>query len=329
MEASKCPKCGDEPRFIEQMEKWYCYGCNSYLEEGSPEHSDVQPEVNSEDVGPAKPGRASAVVLEPESVRHESQSLSCPRCGAELEEIRDGKMFCYICEEYADEIRAPATSTNEPQSLLDSAVASLCSQGAQAQPESSTAAAPSVAPEVAKAPEPRERTCGTCGQPLKWIEKYQRHYCYGCRKYAPKEQGPKPEAKGAPGSAPASQRCPECGSELKFIEKYNEHYCYTCRKYPLHKMSGKGAPATTPAAPSQVLACAKCGEPLKYIERYQRHYCFKCREYAPKESGGAAQSQKSCPACGHEMKFIKEYNEWYCYTCKRYSLRPTKPLLLV
>lgn len=326
MEASKCPKCGDEPHYIEQMEKWYCYGCNSYLEEGSPEHTEVQPEAKTAEVGPAKPNPSP---VEPEPLDHGDRVVTCPRCGAELEEIKDGKMFCYICEEYADEVGAPATSTNEPQSLLDSAVASLCSQSAQAQPEPSAVAAPSATPETAKAPEPREMTCSACGQPLKWIERYQRHYCYGCRKYAPKEQGQKPKAEVAPSPAPLSRRCPDCGGELKFIEKYNEHYCYTCRKYPFHKKSERGKPETTPAVPSQGPACAKCGEPLKYIERYQRHYCFKCRAYAPKEVGGPAQGQKNCPACGHEMRFIKEYNEWYCYTCKRYPLRPTKPLLLV
>jgi len=31
------------------------------------------------------------------------------------------------------------------------------------------------------------RLCANCGKPLEYIPEYQRHYCYGCGEYAPKE----------------------------------------------------------------------------------------------------------------------------------------------
>jgi hypothetical protein len=57
---------------------------------------------------------------------------------------------------------------------------------------------------------------------LRYIEKYQRHYCDACKCYAPKA-----------GASSANRACPVCKSELKFIAQYNEWYCYKCKKYPL------------------------------------------------------------------------------------------------
>ena len=174
------------------------------------------------------------------------------------------------------------------------------------------------------------RMCPNCGQPLKWIEKYQRDYCYSCKKYAPvrKKAAPKPEPAPevkAPAPEPEStdKVCPECSGSMKFIEKYKEWYCHSCRKYPLHKPKPK-KPAEAPNGDPK---CPKCSGPLRYIEKYERHYCNACREYAPK--GVGAKSVKTCPACHSELKFIKQYNEWYCYKCKKYPLRPSKPVLLI
>jgi len=236
MEASKCPKCGEEPDFLEHMEKWYCYECNSYVD---------QEEIEAE-------------------------------------------------EEIVEE-----------------------TEEASPEPEDEKPEAPKEMVEV--------RMCANCGQPLKWIEKYQRHYCYSCKKYAPldKPEEPKaPVAAEAPKKESTGKCCPQCSGEMKFVQKYNEWYCYTCKKYPLHK-----AKPEAPKKEAAAACCPKCKGKLRYIEKYQRHYCDACKAYAPKN--GAAPAKKVCPTCKSELKYIQQYNEWYCYNCKKYPLRPGKPVLLL
>jgi len=333
MESSKCPKCGDKPHFVEHIEKWYCYGCNSYIEEEEQSAAHGSPAPAEGHADPAPESHAGAIAAELEALEREDDVSLCPKCGAELEEVKDGKRFCYICETYPDEAapepKPVAAHPNDAQSLLDKVIEVTPTEASAPRgPE----AAPPV-PEPAQAPEPpkvpaREvKMCGTCGQPLKWIDKYQRHYCYGCRKYAPKE------SMSAPSPAPArpdqgQKRCPDCGGELRFVEKYGEHYCYACKRYPFHKRPEASSPGQAPEPKPQAPKCPRCGDQLRFIDRYQRHYCFRCKEYAPKGTGMAAQDAKTCPDCGEHMKFIQEYNEWYCYRCKKYSLRPSKPVLL-
>ncbi|UCE90938.1 MAG: hypothetical protein JSV90_05795 [Methanobacteriota archaeon] len=262
MEASKCPKCGEEPNFLEHMEKWYCYECNSYVDESELE---VVDEAEEEAETPVE---AEAEAVEP---------------------------------------TAETDATEEEEEV-----------------------APSPVEEAKAAVE--VRMCPSCGQPLKWIEKYKRDYCYSCKKYAPlrkkvaQKPEPKPEVKPAPEPKPveeAGKSCPECSGEMKYIEKYKEWYCHSCRKYPLHKPKPKAPAERATGKPK----CPKCDGALRYIEKYQRHYCNACKEYAPK--GVTAAQVKTCPACKSELKYIKQYNEWYCYKCKKYPLRPSKPVLLI
>jgi ribosomal protein S27AE/uncharacterized protein YbaR (Trm112 family) len=275
MEASKCPKCGEEPNFLEHLEKWYCYECNSYVDE-----SEIEVEEEAEEQAEDQ--------VEEETVEVAEETI----------------------EEEAAEV-VPETTVEEP---VEEEVA---------------------APAPVEEPKPavEVRMCPHCGQPLKWIEKYQRDYCYSCKKYAPVRKNaepksepkpePKPEPKSAEKKAESAKVCPECSGEMKYIEKYKEWYCHACRKYPLHKPKPK-APAETPNGEPE---CPKCGGALRHIEKYQRHYCNACKEYAPKSV--TASAVKTCPACKSELKYIKQYNEWYCYKCKKYPLRPSKPVLLI
>ena len=328
MEAAKCPKCGEEPAFIEHIEKWYCYGCNSYIDEGENKH-ECSAEAVHED-------HTAAIADELKSLELEETKLECRNCGAELEDLKDGRLYCFMCESYQDEVVAEKKEEpkpNEAQTLLDAVVVpatdkapDLVQPAVEIKPE-----VVPVAPEPAKEPEPKLaeiRMCPSCGQPLKFIEKYHRHYCYGCRKYAPKDEVPKPPTSAVKEES-ITKKCPDCSGELKFVEKYNEHYCYSCKKYPLR--SQKKAEPSKPASKPKVLTCPKCGDPVKWVEKYSRHYCQKCKEYAPKGFGGVpldAGEKKDCPTCKEVMKFIPEYNEWYCLKCKKYSLRPNKPVLL-
>ncbi|UCE80943.1 MAG: hypothetical protein JSV94_00420 [Methanobacteriota archaeon] len=262
MEASKCPNCGEEPNFLEHMEKWYCYECNSYVDE-----PDVQ-------------------------------------------------------EESTEEIEEETTDTSEESAQ-------------EATPDTETPMEEQEEIEVTR--ETIEvRICPNCEQPLKWIEKYQRYYCYSCKKYAPVEKKIEPEivAEETPEEAPADEpkpvvkedpvkSCPVCSNEMKFIEKYSEWYCHVCKKYPFHKPKNEVAKNVQ----SKKMVCPKCSGPLRYIEKYGRHYCNACKAYAPK--AGAPTRKKLCPTCKSELKYIKQYNEWYCFKCKKYPLRPTKPVLLL
>jgi ribosomal protein S27AE len=242
MEASKCPKCGEEPNFLEHMEKWYCYECNSYVAD--------------------------------------------------------------------DEIEPEQEIAEEPEA-------------AEVQPEEEPIAPEEPKPEIQK--ELVEvRMCENCGQPLKWIEKYQRDYCYSCKKYAVapvKDPEPVKAPAEEPKKEPVGKSCPDCAGEMKFVQKYDEWYCYTCKKYPLHKSKAK------PEVPKKANTCPKCNGGLRHIEKYQRYYCDACRCYAPKANAQSA--KKVCPTCRSELKFIAQYNEWYCYKCKKYPLRPGKPVLLL
>jgi len=272
----------------------------------------------------------------------------CKKCGAELEEVGDGKLYCFICESYpSGEPEKPKELTeapvneepkkNEAQAFLDSLATSVppaAAPATNAVVEASPEIRPGISPEepapaATREPTPSKaseiRMCDVCGQPLKYIDKYQRHYCYGCRKYAPKKgasEAPKP-----PLHTPPNRRtCPSCRGELRYIEKYKELYCYACKCYPLRR-SSKPSGVAKPVNPKTVrLACPSCGDQLRWIDRYQRHYCYSCKTYAPK---GFGLERKSCPICKGSMKFVSEYNEWYCYKCKKYSLRPSKPILLV
>ena len=370
MEASKCPKCGDEPLFIEHISKWYCYGCNSYVDEEK--HECVEEHVH---------GNGALHIEEGvKALEHEESTRECKNCGAKLEDLKDGHLFCYVCETYQDEpaaetpvVEEPKTevkvqdvkeaepSANESQRLLDDTVKpgkfvgepekeateasvpeahTMETKIEVAMPviinveEGAPRAQPRFEPESAppKVAEAKIRMCTSCGQPLKFIDKYSRYYCYACKKYAPRED-PARAAVPAPASK-AIKDCPDCGKPLKYVEKYTEWYCYECKKYPLRERARAAASAKPEPKPSEAPTCPLCGDPLKYVPQYSRHYCYKCKKYAPKGSvdkpvvAQAKAEEKKCPACNEKMKYVTEYNEWYCYKCRKYSLRPVKPILL-
>ncbi len=97
--------------------------------------------------------------------------------------------------------------------------------------------------------------CPTCGAELTYIPPYGRHYCYGCRSYAPKTLHP----------------CEVCGRALVFIQQYHRYYCYGCQEYKENVGIRN--------------SCPTCGGELEHIPQYNRFYCFQCRAYAPQEYG--------------------------------------------
>lgn len=369
MEASKCPKCGDEPLFIEHLSKWYCYGCNSYVD-------DEKHECEAEH---APEGSALHIQEVVKALEHEETAPECKNCGAKLQDLKDGHLYCFMCESYQDgpaeetpvakepkmeiepeEKKESESVANEPQNLVDEpaktekyvgeedAIAEAAPPAAQPTETKIEAeipivinveeAAPSARPQhdleaaPPKAPEAKIRSCTSCGQPLKYIDKYSRYYCYACKKYAPRDD-PARSVVPAP-VAKVAKDCPDCGKPLKYVEKYTEWYCYECKKYPLREKAKAAAVKPQPKPAPDVPTCPTCGDPLKFVPQYSRHYCYKCKKYAPK---GTVQKpvvaeekaeEKKCPVCKEQMKYVTEYNEWYCYKCRKYSLRPVKPILL-
>ena len=356
MEGSKCRKCGEKPHFVEHIEKWYCFNCNTYQddvpEEKAAETAAVVEQHAVEETTVAAPVAAPAaddekpspIAAEIEEIEKEESEPKCEKCGAILQKKDDGTLFCAMCAPSVEPAAAEVIESKTP-SIIDIAIAEHLATTVKAEPEPVPVeeipkASPEAKPEVV---EVKVRMCPNCGQPLKYIEKYSRYYCYSCKKYAPKEPPEAPKAAPA-AKAPEAKKCPDCGGDLKFIDKYSEWYCYTCKKYPLRQKKAAekkaaekpvtaAAPASKPAEKaSSPPACTKCGKPLKHVEKYDRYYCFECKQYAPKGHGqaeGAKQEKKTCPVCNGDMAYIQQYNEWYCYKCKKYTLRPSKPVLLI
>ncbi len=77
------------------------------------------------------------------------------------------------------------------------------------------------------------RMCPSCGSPLKWVEKYSRHYCYHCKKYVPVKRTVKRPLRSLRDSPPEELVCPRCRGDLKFVHRYSEYYCEKCDRYPM------------------------------------------------------------------------------------------------
>lgn len=77
------------------------------------------------------------------------------------------------------------------------------------------------------------RMCARCGGPLKWIEAYKRHFCYRCKKYAPKPKKVPREGIEDWESSGFPDSCPECGSQMIYVHRYGEYRCDDCSRYPL------------------------------------------------------------------------------------------------
>lgn len=98
---------------------------------------------------------------------------------------------------------------------------------------------------------PEIRMCPTCEKPLKWVEKYKRHYCYNCKKYLPRQR--KARKSILIQDSPLERICPICGDDTFFNEKYAEYYCESCRRYPFISLRKKVAERFTQSEVTEVL----------------------------------------------------------------------------
>ncbi len=96
-----------------------------------------------------------------------------------------------------------------------------------------------------------ELACPTCGSDLRYIQEYDRHYCYDCDNYAPEGYG------GGKGLT-----CPRCGGVLSFIREYNRYFCHRDDEYMPQEFGRdliSGAPSAPIATPAPQDAVASAG----------------------------------------------------------------------
>jgi len=71
----------------------------------------------------------------------------------------------------------------------------------------------------------KTKKCPDCEDSLRYLEKYDRWYCYDCGEY----KSLKAEKQLSDKSV--KNHCIDCGNKMRYIEKYDRWYCDNCRAY--------------------------------------------------------------------------------------------------
>ncbi len=103
-EAAKvCPKCGGEPTYVEQYDRYYCYSCNEYIVPKGKEEEKAKEEEE-------KPKAAEKV---------------CPKCEGEVTYVDQyQRYYCYTCNSYVE------PKEKEPKKEATENVCLVCGQDA-------------------------------------------------------------------------------------------------------------------------------------------------------------------------------------------------------
>jgi HEPN domain-containing protein len=208
-----CSKCEEEPTWVEQYDKWFCYTCNEYIE----------------------PVEKKAKVKKAEPKAKEAAKV-CPTCSEEPTYVKQyEKWFCYTCNEYVEPTAKKAqVKKAEPKAKEPAKVCPTCSEeptyveqydkwfcytcNEYVEPKAKKAQVKKAQPK-AKA---TAKVCPKCqGEPT-YVEQYRKYYCYTCNDYV------EPKAKAV---AQSKNACPTCGKEATYVEQYGRHYCYDCSNY--------------------------------------------------------------------------------------------------
>jgi ribosomal protein S27AE len=331
VEASKCPKCESDLHLVDKLGQHYCFSCETYV---APAETKTGTEVQEQ----------APVHAAPEPVKEENlakeEAVPCPSCGAQAAPVKDSdEFYCYACEQYVSGSGEAIEETKKPEhveeELPEAPKAIAASKVEEPKPEQGPVSAPAETAEPApekispteeepeKASEEEKEDCPYCECELTYVPKYDRWYCYKCRKYAPKEQ-PKPAAK-------ETRKCLSCGNDSEYIEEYQRWYCWSCQRYLPKDAAVQAKPQPQPRADQGPL-CAQCGRPTVWIANYERHYCYQCKKYAPKTEGKgepsltppAAKAEEpkpaapSCARCGKTTTWIAKYERYYCHPCQKY-----------
>ena len=308
-----CPSCGDTTAPVRDTENYYCYACEQYFtkggkmveqneEEAAAETKAAEVEVKAtvEETKPAEEVKPAVVVeIKPAAVEIKPAVVETKPAAAETKPVE------------VKEVRAEREETKTELTVEESMILDLL--------------------EGTKESRDDKKICPSCGLALTYVQKYDRWYCYTCRKYASKEASEGEEKK----EEEEAMMCSECGSKAEYIDKYDRWYCRTCKRY---------LPTAKPAAEAKVEKeaeevsdgtaplCAQCGKPTTWIANYERYYCYPCKKYTPKGTAPAktaAEAAKpltppkaagpACATCGRPTSWIAKYNRYYCYHCQKYA----------
>jgi ribosomal protein S27AE len=183
----------------------------------------------------------------------------CPKCSGEPKYVEQyQRYYCYTCNEYV-----------EPVEKTEAAVSETAPEGPAGEKEEDVAA----------------KVCPTCGSEPKYVEQYQRYYCYTCSEYVEpvekaqltsEEEAPAEDTAEQSSEEEAAKKCPKCGGEPKYVEQYQRYYCYTCSEYvePVEKEEKAEEEEKT-----EERTCPDCDGTATYVEQYDRYYCYTCSKY--------------------------------------------------
>ncbi len=268
-----CPTCDADMKYIEKYSRYYCYDCKSYAPTGY-----TPPSKKPAAAGPEVAARPAAstqtpATQQPQQARHVEETkeptASCPSCGEEMKYIDQyDRYYCYSCKSYAPTGYSPAAAkvaakpkpTPKPTPTPTQPVTTQQPAQTQAQPQPAAQQAQQAQqpqqPQQAQPASDTNAPCPTCSGEMKYIDQYDRYYCYECGAYAPTSYTP-PSAGGAqPQAATATTT--------------------TGAQQPAGT-GGAGAPTEQTSAEPR---CPTCNEPLNWIEQYKRYYCYNCKTYA-------------------------------------------------
>jgi len=330
-EEAKCPKCDSDLHLVDKVGQHYCFSCETYYD-----HKDVVKEKPVEEAQKALPETKKEEAKE-ELAR--SKGIPCPSCGDMAAPVKDSdRYYCYACEEFFTKGGKVVPDEEEAQKASTTTIVDVAAKSEPAVEETSRASELEDMKTVLTAEETmildilegnkkdkdERRVCPSCGLALTYVQKYDRWYCYTCRKYAP----------GGPSKAEEAEeevKCAYCGSGAEYVQKYDRWYCRTCKKY-LPTATDRSAKPKEDVSATPPL-CAQCGKPTTWIATYERHYCYPCKKYAPKGNGKeegkpapetakrvstAKPAGPACAYCGQPTTWIAKYERHYCYPCQKY-----------
>ena len=158
-----CPKCGGEPTYVEQYQRYYCYTCSEYIE---PKEKTIEEKI--EEVAKPKPAKVTKV---------------CPTCGGEPTYVEQYKRYyCYTCSEYIEPVEKGVEEKPKPAKVTK--VCPTCG-GEPTYVEQYKRYYCYTCSEYVEPVEKKSsaKTCPTCGGEPTYVDQYKRYYCYTCNKY--------------------------------------------------------------------------------------------------------------------------------------------------
>ncbi|MGC9367259.1 MAG: zinc-ribbon domain-containing protein [bacterium] len=255
-----CPKCGNQPRYIQQYDRYWCEHCSEYLPEEfgkthpelasaddqtvqeipvaaevqqeSEQAVDIQKETATEQPEAAESSPETEIELPSEPVAEtnnqpevesprETPELICPQCGNKVRYLEQyDRYWCDTCTEYM----APDFGTEE-----------YLSAETESSPSQHT-------PDKGQT----KLICPNCGNEVRYLPQYERYWCDSCADYMSPDFG-KTDSEPQPDLTPQTEdiipqeaisektgqtfTCPQCQGQLRYVELYDKYWCDNCAKY--------------------------------------------------------------------------------------------------